>query len=258
VVPVRDFDESHFLVMATEQGLVKKTALSAYSRPRRSGINAILLDEGDRLIEALVTDGTQDIILGKAGGKAIRFHEREVRSMGRTTRGVTGIKHEKGDKVVSMVVVKRDATLLAVTEHGYGKRSAISDYRVSHRAGFGVITIKTTDRNGKVVDVREVVDGEELMVITRNGQLIRMPVSDTRVMGRNTQGVRLVNVDEGDLVTDVARVVKEDVNPPAATDAGAPSGNGAGEAPEGEAPEATVDEEESESNGGAGQGEKDE
>jgi DNA gyrase subunit A len=253
VVPVREFDESHFLVLATRKGLVKKTVLSAYGRPRRSGINAILLDEGDKLIEAVVTDGTQDIILGKAGGKAIRFHEREVRGMGRTTRGVTGIKLEKDDKVVSMVAVKRDATLLAVTENGYGKRSSISEYRVSHRAGYGVITIKTTDRNGLVVAVKEVVDGEELMVITRQGQVIRMPVSDTRVMGRNTQGVRLVNLDPGDQATDVARVVREDVAPQseeAASEPGGPSGNGSGDNPAEEPPDASAADDAPESNGG--------
>ena len=210
VVPIREFDDDHFLVLGTRNGTVKKTVLSAYGRPRRTGINAIVLDEGDELIEALVTDGTQDLILAKSGGKAIRFHEKETRPMGRTSRGVRGVKLEGDESVVSMVSVTRDTTLLAVTEHGYGKRSAIADYRVSHRAGVGIITIKTTERNGKVVAVKEVVDGEELMVITRGGQVIRMPVTDTRVMGRNTQGVRMVDLAEGDVVSDVARVVTEE------------------------------------------------
>src|SRR4029077_10035850 len=147
------------------------------------------------LIEAIITDGTQDMILAKKKGLAIRFHEGEVRSMGRTAYGVKAVTLDDGeDEVVSMVGVKRQATLLAVTENGYGKRSEISEYRVSHRGGKGIITIKTTDRNGNVVAVKEVVDGDQLMIITKSGQLIRMPVKGIGVMGRNTQGVRLVNL----------------------------------------------------------------
>jgi DNA gyrase subunit A len=231
VVPVREFDDQHFLVLATRQGLIKKTVLSAYGNPRRSGINAILLEDGDQLIEASITDGTQDVVLAKRLGKAVRFHENEVRSMGRTTYGVKATTLEEGDTVVSMVAVKRDGTLLAVTENGYGKRSAIGEYRVSHRGGIGVITIKTTERNGNVVGVKEVVDGEELMLMTRQGQVIRMPVSGISVIGRNTQGVRLVALEEGDQVTDVTRVVSED-RESAAGDVG-PSGNGSGADDEG-------------------------
>jgi DNA gyrase subunit A len=174
------------------------------------------------LIEAMITDGTQDIILGKKKGLAVRFHESEVRPMGRTARGVKAVTLDAADDaVVDMVAVKRQATLLTVTENGFGKRSEIGEYRLSHRGGKGIITIKTNERNGNVVAVKEVVDGDELMIITRSGQLIRMPVKGISVLGRNTQGVRLVNLasagEKGlfaDKVTAVTRMVSEedDVN----------------------------------------------
>jgi DNA gyrase subunit A len=217
VVAVKEFDDQHFLVCATRKGLIKKTVLSAYGNVRKAGINAVLLEDGDALIEGTLTDGTQDLILAKKKGLAIRFHESEVRAMGRTAYGVKAVTlDDEQDEVVSMVGVKRQATLLAVTEHGYGKRSEIADYRVSHRGGKGIITIKTTERNGCIVAVKEVVDGDELMIVTRSGQLIRMPVKGISVMGRNTQGVRLVNLqaEEGQLLPDtvagVTRVVSED------------------------------------------------
>ncbi len=218
VVAVKEFDDKHYLVCATRKGLIKKTVLSAYGNPRRGGINAVLLEEGDGLFEAIITDGTQDLVLAKKKGLAIRFHESEVRAMGRTAYGVKAVTLDDAeDEVVSMVGVKRQATVLAVTENGYGKRSEISEYRVSHRGGKGVITIKTTDRNGFVVAVKEVVDGDELMIITRQGQMIRMPVGGISVIGRNTQGVRLVNLapaGEGELLPDavaaVTRVVSEE------------------------------------------------
>src|SRR5262245_26893673 len=210
VVPVKVFDDQHYLVMATRYGAIKKTVLSAYGNPRRGGINAIDLDEGDEMIEAAITDGTQDIILAKREGKAIRFHEKEVRPMGRTAHGVKSVSLEEGDVVVSMVTVRREATLLSITENGYGKCSPVDEYRVSHRGGLGIITIKTTERNGQVVAVKEVVDSDQLMIMTSGGQVIRVPVKGISVIGRNTQGVRLINLDEGDRVTDVARVVVED------------------------------------------------
>ncbi len=217
VVAVKQFDDQHFLVCATKKGLIKKTVLSAYGNPRKGGINAVLLEDGDALFEANVTDGTQDLILAKKKGLAIRFHESEVRPMGRTAYGVKSVTLDDAeDEVVSMVGVKRQATLLTVTENGYGKRSEISEYRVSHRGGKGIITIKTTERNGTVVAVKEVVDGDELMLMTKAGQMIRMPVRGISVMGRNTQGVRLVDLkpEEGQLLPDtvagVTRVVNED------------------------------------------------
>jgi len=236
VVTVKEFDDQHFLVCATKKGLIKKTVLSAYSHPRKAGIHAVLLEEGDGLIEAIVTDGTQDIVLAKKKGLAVRFHESEVRAMGRTAYGVKAVTlDDDTDEVVSMVGVKRQATLLAVTEHGFGKRSEISEYRVSHRGGKGIITIKTTERNGFVVALKEVVDGDELMIITRSGQMIRMPVKGIGVMGRNTQGVTLVNLapaGEGELLPDavsgVTRVVSEDDDTGGVADA--PEAEGAGDA----------------------------
>ncbi len=219
VVAVKEFDDQHHLVCATKKGLIKKTVLSAYGNPRRGGINAILLEDGDALIETIISDGTQDFILAKKKGLAVRFHENEVRAMGRTSYGVKAVTlDDDTDEVVSMVGVQRQATLLTVTENGYGKRSEIAEYRVSHRGAKGIITIKTTERNGPVVAVKEVVDGDELMIITRSGQMIRMPVKGISVIGRNTQGVRLVNLapaaGEGDLLPDavaaVTRVVGEE------------------------------------------------
>ncbi len=225
VVPVKTFDDQHYLVCATRKGLIKKTVLSAYGRPLRTGIRAVLLEEGDALFEAIITDGSQDLVLAKKKGLAIRFHEGEVRAMGRTAYGVKAVTlDDDEDEVVSMVGVKRQATLLAVTEHGYGKRSEIAEYRATHRGGKGIITIKTTERNGFVVAVKEVVDGDELMLITKQGQMIRMPVKGISVMGRNTQGVRLVDLKpaEGELLPDavagVTRVVSEDDEDAGATE----------------------------------------
>src|SRR5262245_60662767 len=218
VVAMREFDDKHYLVCATKKGLIKKTVLSAYGHPRRSGIKAIMIEEGDALIETIISDGTQDFILAKKKGLAVRFHENEVRAMGRTSYGVKAVTlDDDADEVVSMMGVQRQASILTVTENGYGKRSEIAEYRVSHRGGKGIITIKTTERNGAVVAVKEVVDGDELMIITRSGQMIRMPVKGISVIGRNTQGVRLVNLAaaaEGELLPDavaaVTRVVGEE------------------------------------------------
>src|SRR5439155_10033892 len=202
-----------------------------YSNMRNAGTTAETTEEVYAFIEAMITEGTQDVILAKRNGLAVRIHESEVRAMGRTAYGVKAVTLDDAeDEVVSMVGVKRQATLLAVTENGYGKRSEISEYRVSHRGGKGIITIKTTERNGNVVAVKEVVDGDELMIITRQGQLIRMPVKGISVMGRNTQGVRLVNLApspaEGatpdllpDTVGGVTRVVSEDDGEPVAAEA---------------------------------------
>jgi len=227
VVAVKQFDDQHYLVCATRKGLIKKTVLSAYGNVRKAGINAVLLEDGDALIEAIVTDGSQDLVMAKKKGLAIRFHENEVRAMGRTAYGVKAVTLDDAeDEVVSMVGVKRQASLLAVTENGYGKRSEIGEYRVSHRGGKGIITIKTTERNGNVVALKEVIDGDELMIMTRHGQLIRMPVKGISVIGRNTQGVRLVNLEtpEGELLPDkvagVTRVVSEEDEGVAGTDNG--------------------------------------
>jgi DNA gyrase subunit A len=209
-VDTKDFPEDRYLVMATQQGTIKKTKLSAFSHPRKAGIIAIGVDKGDTLIEATVTDGTNDIILAKSGGKAIRFHEHDVRPMGRTARGVRGVALEKGDVVLGMVVIKRAGTLLVVSENGYGKRSPISDYRVTKRGGKGIITMRCTEKTGKLVTIKEVVDQDELMIISERGVVIRCPISGVSVIGRATQGVRMMNLEEGDRVVDVARVVTDD------------------------------------------------
>ena len=211
-VAVRAFDEQHFLVFATATGTVKKTVLSAYGNPRASGINAINIEPGDELIDVQVTDGSNDVVLATRQGMSIRFHEHDVREMGRATTGVRGIALEPDDRVIGMVVIRRDATLLVVTAKGLGKRSELAEYRVQRRGGKGIITLKRTDRTGEIVALKEVQPDDELMMITRHGVIIRVPVEGIRVIGRNTQGVRVMNLDEGDTVMDVARVVKEEQN----------------------------------------------
>ncbi|MDQ6830647.1 MAG: DNA gyrase subunit A [Gemmatimonadota bacterium] len=210
MVPVREFSDTQFLIFATRDGTVKKTALSQYSNPRAAGIKAIKIDEGDELIDVQVTTGTNDIVLATKHGLSVRFHESDVREMGRDTTGVKGIELRAEDRVVGMVVLKRDATLLVVTAKGMGKLTPIDEYRVQRRGGMGIITLKSTDRTGDVVALKEVLPDDELMMITKLGIVIRMPVKGIRVSGRNTQGVKLVNLDEGDVVCDVARVVIED------------------------------------------------
>lgn len=207
---VRTFDSDKYVVMATRNGTVKKTSLDAFSNPRKVGINAADLPEDDELIEAAITDGTFEIILATRMGQAIRFPEEKIRPMGRGAYGVRGITLENKDYVIGMVVVKRDASLLTVCENGYGKRTSINDYRVTNRGGKGVINIKTTDRNGEVVAIKEVLDDDELILITKKGITNRQSVKAINVIGRNTQGVRLISLDKDDKVVDVARVVKEE------------------------------------------------
>ena len=210
VVPVREFTEDQSLIFATRKGTVKKTVLSAYGHVRSSGICGINIDKDDELIDVQVCDQNSDIVLAFKGGMSIRFHQDEVRDMGRATTGVKGVELEKDDEVIGMVVVRRDATLLVVSEKGYGKRSELSDYRVQKRGGKGIITLKKTDKTGSIVALKEVIPDDELMMITRHGVIIRLPVDGIRVIGRNTQGVKVMNLDSGDAVVDVARVVKED------------------------------------------------
>jgi DNA gyrase subunit A len=219
-VPVKEFDDKHFVVMASQNGIIKKTLLSAFSNPRRGGINAMNIPEDDNLIEVKITDGTCDIVLATREGQAIRFPENKVRDMGRTAYGVKGVTLAEKDRVIGMVVVKREATLLSVTENGFGKRTDIADYRVTNRGGKGVINIKTTERNGKVVGIKEVLTDDELMLITQKGIIIRQPVNQIKVIGRATQGVKLINLDAGDKLVDVARVVTAEVNDNADQNAG--------------------------------------
>ena len=209
-VAVREFADDKWLVFATRLGTVKKTVLSAYGNVRSTGINAINIEAGDELIDVQLCDEASDIVLATADGMSIRFHQGDVREMGRVAGGVKGIELDKGDEVIGMVVIRRDATLLVVSEKGFGKRSELSDYRVQKRGGKGIITLKKTDKTGLIVALKEVQPDDELMLITRHGVIIRMPVEGIRVIGRNTQGVKVMNLDSGDAVVDVARVVNED------------------------------------------------
>ena len=210
-VAVKEFREDQYLIMATEKGTIKKTVLSAYGNVRKGGINAINLAAGDKLIEVKMTDGKNDIVIGTSNGFAIRFNEKDVRDMGRTATGVRGVRLGKGDKAVGLLVIRSDkATVLVVTEKGYGKRSDIEDYRITKRGGKGVITVKTTDKVGKLIALMEVVDRDELVIISTQGMIIRQSVKDLRVMGRNTQGVRVIRLNEHDSIADIARVVPEE------------------------------------------------
>jgi DNA gyrase subunit A len=210
LVPVREFSEDQFLLFATKHGVVKKTVLSEFGNPRSVGIRAINVEKGDELIDVQVTDGRNDIVLATGHGMSIRFHEKDVRDMGRTATGVKGIALDKKDHVIDMVVVRRASTLLTVTEKGMGKRSELDEYRVQHRGGRGIITLKRADKTGNIVALKEVLPDDELMMITKKGIMIRVPVEGIRISGRNTQGVKVMNLTPGDLVVDVARVVKED------------------------------------------------
>lgn len=209
---VRDFTEDKFIVMATRRGIVKKTPLSAYSHPRSDGILAIRLDSDDRLVGVELTDGKKDIVLGSRRGKLIRFSEKGVRDMGRVTRGVTGIRLSKGDEVVGMEVLDPGATLLTVTENGYGKRTRTEEYRVQARGGQGIITIKTDARNGQVVGMKQITDKDELMLISNSGKIIRMRAAGIPVIGRNTKGVRLIVLEEGEKVVSVAKLAEDEEN----------------------------------------------
>ena len=208
-IPVKVFDEEHYLVFATKNGIIKKTVLQAYSRPRVTGIRAINLDENDELIDTKLSDGDNQVVLATRGGRANRFFEGDVRSMGRVSRGVIGIRLRKGDEVVSMTLVKEDSILLTITENGFGKCSVVSSYRKTNRGSQGVITIKISERNGKVVVVKEVFEDEELIISSTSGMIIRIPVSGIRVQGRATMGVRIMRLDEDDKVCAVGKLVIE-------------------------------------------------
>ena len=216
-VPVKTLDEeeyikNHSIIMATKDGQVKKSSLEDYSRPRRDGIIGINIKEGDSLLGAALTDGESNVILANKNGRAIRFHESEVREMGRNTSGVRGMTLDDDDELVDMVVIKNthEATVLAMSENGYGKRSLVDDYREQSRGGKGVITLKITPKTGKLVALKEVSDSDDLMIITEKGKVIRMQCKGLRTMGRNTQGVRIMRLDEDGKIGAVTRVVNED------------------------------------------------
>ncbi len=205
-VTVRDFTDNKYVMMVSAAGIIKKTELSAFSRPRKTGIKAIKLLPGDELIDAQITDGTNDIILATHTGFSNRFNETEVRSMGRVARGVKGISLRKDDKVVAMVVLHREGSILAISENGFGKRSKPEQYHATHRGSKGVITLKTTKRNGHLVSLMEVVDTDDLMIVTKQGKIVRLSIGDMNTIGRNTQGVKLINLNEDDKVFDITLI----------------------------------------------------
>jgi len=209
-LPVREFQEGRYVLFATRRGLVKKTDLMQYASPRPSGIIAIALEEGDEVIGVRLTDGSREAILSTRDGQAIRFKEDEARPMGRDTYGVRGMKLDEGDEVVSLDLVEPGATLLAVSENGYGKRTEMDEYRLTRRGGKGIITMKTTDKTGRVIGVRMVTDDDQIMLVTSGGKVIRLRVNEIRVIGRNTQGVRLINLEEGERVASVARLAERE------------------------------------------------
>jgi DNA gyrase subunit A len=210
ILSVKDFEEGRYVVMASRRGLVKKTELESYSHPRSGGIMAIKIREEDELIGVRVSSGEQDIFLSTRHGKSIRFHESDLRGMGRVTAGNIGIRMESGDEVVAMEILKEGATILTVTENGYGKRTRTEEYRCQSRGGKGILTIKATERNGPVVHSYQVTDLDQLMIITGHGKIIRLRVADISVIGRNTQGVKLINLGEGEKVVGVARLMEEE------------------------------------------------
>jgi len=206
VLPVREYDPDHFVFMATRSGVVKKTSLEQFSRPRTSGIIAVGLKDDDALVGAAITDGASDIMLFGTNGKAIRFKESDVRTMGRTASGVRGIKLPKGEQVVSLQIASEDCQVLTATENGYGKRTPVSEYSVQGRGGQGIKSIQTSQRNGGVVGAQLVSDDNEIMLISNGGTLVRTPVDDISVVGRNTQGVRLIRLSDGEQLVGVQRI----------------------------------------------------
>jgi DNA gyrase subunit A len=209
-IPVPEFSENLNLLMLTKNGMIKKTDLMAYSRPRKGGIRGITLKENDSLIDVKLSDGESQIVIATKDGQAIRFEENKVRSVGRTSIGVRGIRLAKNDSVVGMVVVKENASILSCTKNGYGKRTNLSEYRLTNRGGKGVINIKTSERNGEVNAILSVTDEDQIMLITKNGIIIRQKLELLREIGRNTQGVRLIKLNGDDMVIDVAKVIEND------------------------------------------------
>ena len=209
VLGVPEFKPNYYVVMATKNGLIKKTALMEYSRPRKGGLIALNLGEDDELIAARITDGTMNLFLGSARGKSIRFNESDARSLGRVAKGVIGLRFDRGDKIVGMEVLNHGHTLFAITENGYGKRTSIDEYPIQKRGGKGVITIKTSKRNGRVVAILLVEDDDDLMLMTNSGKIIRMPIKGISVISRNTQGVKLIDMDADENVVSAVRLAEK-------------------------------------------------
>ena len=210
-IAVKSFDDKHFVLMVSREGMIKKVLLSEFSNPRRGGITAANMKGNDAMTDVKLVDGKHDVIIGTANGMAIRFHEEEIRPMGRSAAGVRGIRLGKGDKVVGAVTLHRKETsILVATEKGFGKRSEEDEYRVSHRGGKGIKTVKVTDKTGRMVAIREVLNTDDIVVVTKDGIIIRQHASEVRMAGRNTQGVRLIRLQENDVVADVAVVIAEE------------------------------------------------
>jgi DNA gyrase subunit A len=205
-IPINNFTKGDYLVMATKKGIIKKTNLEAYSRPRKGGIIAINLHDDDKLIYVLMTDGNQNLLLATKNGMAVKFKEKDVRAVGRNATGVRAIRLKKDDEVVGIVIAEDNMTLMTITENGYGKRTKISEYRLINRGGTGVINIITSTRNGKVATVFVTKDNQEFMTITRNGIAIRTNTSGISVIGRNTQGVRIMKLRENDKVVSATKI----------------------------------------------------
>lgn len=210
IIPVREFDDEHYLITATRKGIVKKTVLSAYARPRRGGIIALTLDDGDDVVGVALTDGNQQVMLATKKGLACKFNEEDARPIGRTSRGVTGIRLKGNDEVIGMILVNDDTNVLTLTTKGYGKQSKAADYRLINRGGKGVININLTDKNGEVVAVRALEGKEELVLATKQGMIIRTPASQISTIGRNTQGVRVMKLRETDELVSAAKIISEE------------------------------------------------
>tara|TARA_B100002052_G_scaffold291640_1_gene311952 strand:+ start:1229 stop:3721 length:2493 start_codon:yes stop_codon:yes gene_type:complete len=211
-LPVSEFDDTKYIIMATKNGAINRTSLSLYSKPRKGGVFAMEIREGDQLIQAKVSNGEDDIIMATKNGKSIRFEEQQVRPTGRRTKGVRGIKLSNDDEVIGMLVVKRDGSVLVASENGYGKRSLLDEYRTQSRGGKGVYTMKKTPKTGKLVTILETTDEDDLMIITNAGVMIRQKVESIRVIGRNTQGVKLLRLDDGSKISSVTKVMNDSEN----------------------------------------------
>ena len=213
----KEYVDNNYIIMCTKAGIVKKTRLEAYSRPRQNGVNAITIKDGDELIEAKLTTGNSEVLIAAKDGKAIRFNEQAVRPIGRTGAGVKGITIEDGDEVIGMVCVEPDTKedILVVSENGYGKRTDLDDYRITNRGGKGVKTLQITEKTGKLIAIKSVTDANDLMIINRSGLTIRIPVGDIRLSGRATQGVKVINLRDGDSIASVIPVPKSDEEEPA-------------------------------------------
>ena len=209
-LPVSSFEDNQYIVMATKKGIINRTALSLYSKPRKGGVFAMEIKEGDQLIQAKISNGEDTLIIATKEGKSIRFLETQVRPTGRRTKGVRGIRLSSTDQVIGMLIAKREGSVLVASENGYGKRSLLDEYRIQSRGGKGVYTMKKTPKTGQVVTILETTDEDDLMIITSQGIMIRQPIENINVIGRNTQGVKLIRLDKGSNIASVTKVIKED------------------------------------------------